>query len=218
MGFVEEERAFSLICSQLGNLGKGRKLKIGIDVDDTAADVMGVLAPVLAKRHDVPLSRFRNRFDISGFGINGQNGLGAYTEIWNERRDEIKPLLSRRAYMMLNEIAVLSFVTARPQGTVKSLRKWVERHYGGGARIDVLPPNPLSAHGARKLSKGYNILIDDAPHVAASMNLPIARDRALLLVDKWKEARTARNRDNTAIVADAEHAADLIFQAHELTE
>lgn len=215
---MEEERAFSLICGQFGKVAKGRRLKIGIDVDDTAADVTGLLGPMLAKRHGAAFSSLRNRFDLSGLGISRVDGQGAYASVWNEKRNEIKPLLSRRAFMMLKEIAVPSFVAARPKGAEGALREWVEHHYGGDARVDVLPPGPTSAHGAKKLGKGYDILIDDAPHVAASMKLPIARDRALLLVDKWKEAKANVNKANTAIVANAEHAADLIFEAHELAE
>lgn len=216
MGFVEEERAFSLICNQLASIGKGKLLKIGIDVDDTAADVAGALAPIIAERRNAAVSRIRNWSNLSAFGSDRKHYINAYSELWNERHREIKPLLSRRAFMMLNEIALPSFVTARLRSTEKSLNAWVGRHYGSNARVDVLAPDPQSTQGARKLGKGYDILIDDAPHVAASMSLPIAKERALLLVDKWKEARESRNRKNTAIVANAEHAADLIFEAHEL--
>lgn len=218
MGVVEEQEAFTLICNQFGSIAKGRKLKIGIDIDDTAADVASVMLPVLAQRHGVAASKLRNRYDLSDLGITRKQYLDIYTELWNAKHTEIRPLLSRRAFMMLSEIAGPVFVTARSSNTHDALRSWLERNYGKQAKVNVLPADPHEAQGSRKLGAGFDLLIDDAPHIAASMGSRLAQGKALLLVDKWKEARALRNKENTAIVASAEHAADLIFEAHELTE
>lgn len=126
------------------------------------------------------------------------------------------PLLSHTAFLMLSERADPSFIVAVDSKKAESISKWAAHYYGKKAKVAIVEPEPKSTHGIRKLKLGHHILIDDSPQVSAAMKHELAKGKALLLIGKRKEAVRNRNPKNTAIVASAEHAADLIFEAHEL--
>ena len=218
MDDVEEDHALGLIFAQFGKLKRGKKLKVGIDVDDTAADVSTMVRDVLSKRHGFDFESGRTRFDWSSSGVTVKRYIKAYTEMWDERWKEVNPILSREAFLMLSGRVDLSLVSARGNRTAGSLYKWVKKQYGDKVKVKVLEPTPYNMHGVRKLKEGYDILIDDSPHVSSAMHQGLAKGKVLLLVNRWEDALENRNTSNTAVVASAEHAADLIFEAHEIMD
>lgn len=218
MGNVEEDHAFSLILRQLAKLKKGERLKLAIDVDDTAADVSTTVRRVLSRRHGFDFESGKERFDWSSSGVTIERYIKAYNELWGERWEQINPLLSREAFHMLSERTDLSLVSARSEETAEPLYRWVAKHYGKKARVTVLDSKPYEMHGIRKLKAGYDLLVDDSPHVSRTMSHELARGKALLLVNRWEDALENRNPANTAVVANVEHAADLIFDAHEIQD
>lgn len=214
MGIVEEDHALKLILSQLSKLKNGDKLKIGMDIDDTVADTSAVVKSLLEERHGFDFKPVGKRFNWSAAGVTDKHFIEVYNELWLADGRQIKPLLSRGSFKVLNQKADLTFVSARDPKTAEGLRRWLDRQYGAATRLTIVDQVPYDMHGVRKLEQGYDILIDDSPHVSATMRQELANGRVLLLVDKWEEALRHRNAANTAVVHDAEHAAKIIFEAH----
>ena len=205
-----------LIFAQLGKLPSGRKLKVAMDVDDTVANMSPALQKIFRKRHGLKFDDAQRKFDWWKGKTTDDKFVKTYSELWSTRSNEITPLLSRTAYSMLSEKTDFSFISARDEKDAGSLRKWLSHNYGKGAKLTLVGSRPYSAHGTRKFEQGYDLLVDDSPHVSSTMNHPLAKGKALLLVDKWDDALESRHPTNTAVVANAEHAADLIFDAHEV--
>jgi hypothetical protein len=218
MGKVEEEHAFSLILKQLDKLKKGERLKIGIDIDNTAADTDQGLRKLLEERHgfDFGPSKKNATYYQRPAGMTDKHLTSAFDDVWNEKWKSISPILSREAFLILSERTDLSLVSARSEKSAKPLYSWVSHNYGKKAKLTILNPKPFNMQGIMKLKEGYDILIDDSPDVSGAMNHDLAKGKALLLVDRWDEALENRNPANTAVVANVEHAADLIFEAHEI--
>ncbi len=216
MGKSEEEHALELVLSQLNKIGRERRLRVGFDIDDTVAETSNVVKNVLEERHGFDFTLSGRKFDWSASGVKDKHFIEIYSELWAEDGVRIKPLLSKDTYEKLSSSVDFSFVSARDDASAEGLRRWLERHYGKEVKVAIVEPRPYDMHGIRKLEQGFDIIVDDSPHVAATMSSELARDHALLLVDKWEEAINRRHRPNTAIVRDAEHAANVIFEAQKL--
>ncbi len=213
---VEGSHALDLVLSQLSKTNGGRKLKVGMDVDDTAARTSEVVRDLMKERHGFDFSLVGNKYDWSSTGATDKHFMDIYNELWQRDGEEIEPILGRETFALLNEKVEFSFVSARGGNSSDGLYKWIYRHYGKTANVVVVNPEPYDMHGIRKLERGFDILIDDSPYVAATMKDEIARNRALLLVNRWEEAVACRHEPNTAVVKDAEHAARVIFEARSL--
>ncbi len=218
MQSVEEGHALGLVLSQMSKLGDGRKLKVGIDIDDTVADVSSVVKLVLEERHGFDFTLSGRKFDWSASGVRDKHFIDVYNELWAEDGLRIRPMLSAGSYKELVSKTDFTFVSARSDESTNGLYKWLERHYGKEVKVAIVEPRPYDMHGMRKLEQGYDILVDDSPHVAATMSHELAKNRALLLVDKWEEAIGRRHAPNTAVVENVEHAARIIFEAHRLSQ
>jgi hypothetical protein len=216
MDAVEEEHALNLIFGQLSKLKKGEKLKVAMDVDDTVAEVSPAVKKILEEKHGLSFGGVGRHYNWYRSKTTDRHFLAAYNELWSARWKEIKPLLSPQAFLMLSERTDFSFISARGKEAGEPLYRWVLHHYGKRANVSVVEANPYSMHGIKKMDTGYDLLVDDSPHVSSTMEHELAKGKALLLIDKWDEALKQRNRKNTAVVANAEHAADLIFDAHEV--
>lgn len=132
--------------------------------------------------------------------------------------NEKHPALSRTAFLMLADRADPSFIIAKSPEAVEPLRKQLLRYYGKRAKVAVVEPEPERTHAIRKLKLGHHILVDKNPRVSAAMRHSLANGKVLMLIGKRSEQVKVHNPKNTARVSSVEHAADLIFQAHELQD
>ncbi|MCL5239200.1 MAG: hypothetical protein M1286_01865 [Candidatus Marsarchaeota archaeon] len=219
MGTGEESKhALNLVISQLAKAKDGRKLKVGMDIDDTAASTSLSVRSLMEERFGFDFSSVGRKYDWSSTGATDRHFMEIYNELWQRDGREIAPAFSKETFTLLNEKTDFSFVSARGEESSEGLYRWVSNHYGVKARAIVVDPRPYDMHGIRKLEAGFDLLIDDSPHVAVNMKAEIAKDRALLLVDKWEEAVERRHTTNTAVVDNTEHAARVILEAHRVRE
>ncbi len=205
----ERQRALDLLVQKLRRLDGREKLKVFSDVDDSSAATslrvinhLG-LDPKLRGRRYYWSELKHDRF------------IEGYDHVWLNNWKDIPPLLDYSMAKKMAESTDFRFISAREEKTVASLRKWVSCFYPDlDIPIIVVSPNPHSAHGVRKLARAPHLLIDDSPVVPPVMwDGNIAKGSILFVVDTWEEATKNINPSNTAVLRDANQAAEVVIEA-----
>ncbi|MCL4379251.1 MAG: hypothetical protein M1160_00220 [Candidatus Marsarchaeota archaeon] len=146
----------------------GQRPKVGLDLDGTVADVH---LPFVEIVNALPANVQRGaRFtveDITDFDL-GKTKLGLtdayfmeqHDILWMQAPERILPLASRELVRRLASESDLRLLTRRKDEHYDAVSEWFAKHYLR-AEPDIVK------HTADKLTRGYTVIFDDAPKIAA---------------------------------------------------
>ena len=141
--------------------------KIALDIDDTLADVQGLVINRLRKAYGVPIAGnvFTDWYvsDLEANGITRTSVSETYVAVWDEEWRSIPALASKSLIVEALKYYDIDIVTSKSGGDLESFKRWLEINYTGVKFGNILH---VKSGIEEKARLGCDIYIDDAPSLA----------------------------------------------------
>jgi uncharacterized HAD superfamily protein len=160
------------------------KYKIALDLDGVLAELLEGFCSIYNERHkrNLSLDQINDWYFFDQLGFSEEELLDFLDEVWSMWWI-IPPTESNLKQYLLNltesRPIIIDIVTCRNEKTTPYVKKWLKKH--------KIPYRSLviAKDVAEKLSFGYDIYIDDSPHLMKLIATNNVKAKAILYVRPW---------------------------------